>query len=204
MNKMRSIVVVFLSLLMLQSCVVEQDYVVNADHSGRFNLSMDISGMAALSQDSSMSKGLSEEDLSKMTANFEKIAGLTNIHASYENFKLSTGFDFNNFDAIKNLGKQDENIFGGLIFFSGKKNKVTIDFNRKSIMQSLDTLGKGNIEQMNNMLTLKFRMKFEQPIKKIKSDVATLDAASNTVEYNLSLTDIFDPKKSLKTQVQLQ
>lgn len=200
----RSLIAVLLVIVSLQSCVVEQNYVVNADKSGKYELVLDMSSIAAMSQDTSGPGQMSAEDLAKMTATFEKINGLTNVHASYEGYVLRTSFDFKDFGAIKQLGKQKENLFGGLILFDGKKKKVSIDLNRKALMASKDTLGQESIDQMNSMLTMKFKIKFEEPIKKIKSEVATLDATTNSVEYSLSLKDIFDPKKNLKTQVQLK
>jgi hypothetical protein len=204
MTKMRSLFLLLVAVLMLQSCVVEQNYLVNADKSGKYQLILDMSTIAAMSPDSTNGGGMSDEDLKKMTDTFQKISGITNVNASFENYVLRSSFDFKDFSTIKRLSKEEENIFGGLLLFEGKKNKVNIDVNRKTFMASKDTLGQESIDQMNSMITMKFKIQFEQPIKKIKSDVATLDATTNSVEYSLSLNDIFDPKKSLKTQVQLK
>ncbi len=201
---MRSLFLLLVAVLMLQSCVVEQNYLVNADKSGKYQLILDMSTIAAMSPDSTNGGGMSDEDLKKMTDTFQKISGITNVNASFENYVLRSSFDFKDFSTIKRLSKEEENIFGGLLLFEGKKNKVNIDVNRKTFMASKDTLGQESIDQMNSMITMKFKIQFEQPIKKIKSDVATLDATTNSVEYSLSLNDIFDPKKSLKTQVQLK
>jgi hypothetical protein len=204
MTKLRSLFFLFVVVLLLQSCVIEQNYIVNADKSGKYELMLDMSAVAAMSQDSSGGAGMTDDDLKKMTATFQKIGGITNVTASFNNYVLRSSFDFKDFSTIKKLSNEKENIFGGLLLFEGKKNKVTIDLNRKTLMASKDTLGQESIDQMNNMFTMKFKVTFEQPIKKIKSEVATLDAATNSVEYSLSLDDIFDPKKNLKTQVQLK
>jgi outer membrane lipoprotein-sorting protein len=79
MTKLRSLFFLFVVVLLLQSCVIEQNYIVNADKSGKYELMLDMSAVAAMSQDSSGGAGMTDDDLKKMTATFQK-----QLRASFE------------------------------------------------------------------------------------------------------------------------
>ncbi len=161
MNKtILSIVTVMIMSLFLQSCFeIKEIITINKDGSGNFTMSIDMSEVKEMVENFSGGKNDDKgSPLAEMQEEFEAtreklaiIEGISNINFVTENegYVISTGFDFNNIDALNrgmNVVYEDENEDGTQTEYYKLKKKI---FERTLSHNLLDQLkeemGSGDI-----------------------------------------------------------
>ena len=191
-----------LSLLVaaiFSSCTLTVNVDFQKDMSGKYNMKLDMAQIMAMGGDSTEAD-LGEDDLDQLKISLESTPGISGVSTSFDPagyFEITY-----NFDGISSLNtalKSDsEGTNPGLMSLAMKGKKLTIDMTPGDELKNDDS---GSMEGMGDMFTMNFNMKFDRPVKSVKSSIGVFNKEENTIAFSLTLSDLADSKKNWKTQV---
>ncbi|MBL7943855.1 MAG: hypothetical protein JNM00_13870 [Flavobacteriales bacterium] len=191
-----------LSLLVaaiFSSCTLTVNVDFQKDMSGKYNMKLDMAQIMAMGGDTTEAD-LGEDDLDQLKISLESTPGISGVSTSFDPagyFEITY-----NFDGISSLNtalKSDsEGTNPGLMSLAMKGKKLTIDMTPGDELKNDDS---GSMEGMGDMFTMNFNMKFDRPVKSVKSSIGVFNKEENTIAFSLTLSDLADSKKNWKTQV---
>jgi hypothetical protein len=200
---MKNILVVCLSILLLASCTLTQQYSFNEDFSGHYQLEFDLSDMANYGNEDpdSVPNVFEGFNIDSVQDAYAKIEGISKIKVKTENNVLFVEYKFADLKALNaSLSLQEQADLG--ISGMGSDNKFsyvdgvfTYNFQDETSAEATPD----SIAQMMSFVDYSIRMQFAKPIKSATN--GTIDQSGMLLDLSGNLGEIASKEKSLNVQV---
>lgn len=193
-----SILICF-TLLLMNSCTIEQNYYIKKDQSGHFELKMNVTDMLSSISDSvkkvkdvSPIKEYLVEDLMVSVEEYDGVSNFGYLHNG-EDYRFS--FDFNN---VKEVGEflgvdsLTSELFNIIHYERVGKKKLLIDISTLSDLSDNPFYALNELKSMSSLIDININFYFEEEIKTLVSDLAIYDEFNNVLVYNFPLSDLMN------------
>lgn len=191
------------AVFLLQACTLDQNFYINENGGGNYEMKFDMSALMELAGDEAESLKEMEEfqDLDTEIQELMKQDGISNVKYEIEDAAVNMSFDFASWDVYEEYQRSSDNPTGegDAVQLKISSKKATVDLrNAMSIMKDVmdeemegdDSMDMGS---MGEMFTLKYNFKFEKPIKKASGgDAMTWNQSDNSISFEIDLEG--DPK----------
>jgi len=206
---MRLLAILSFAILFASSCTLRQSYTFNQDLSGTYELSIDMSAMAALAGGEDGEEDVVGETMKSLNIDSIQEAmniqpGISNAVMKEEGMILSFSYNFSNVEVL-NTSLKDMDL-GSALSGKEKKNSETpsfevkgkkLKYNSPELDSDSEKDGLEGMEGMGGMMKYEVSFKFAQEVKKIKGENATLSYDKKTVVLESNLEEMFSGESGL-------
>lgn len=181
--------------LLVASCTIRQQFSFEEDFSGQYEVDINLSSMAALTDNDSMSF---LDDLNQDSV-IDALNGEDGISGAFIKEKeavISIGY---NFDNVGSLNRAQESANIGEMIGDGVKVKRTekplFVVKGKKLFYNPPELDNSEaeadeMEGMSNMIRYELVMKFKEPVKKLSNDDWTISYDRKTITFSVGLDEL--------------
>ena len=216
---MRSLFLLFLSIVFLQACTISENINFNKDYSGVTSYEINLKQMMELMKAQGRSKGMSGEKMNfdmennpKFKESKDKLEemGLKNISFSMDttDFILRLSYEFDN---INMLNKSYKNLYASQNSVQIKEDQNVMEYVDKVFKLNMPaTVLTDSVKSSMSMLSLfpstyTSTITFKSKIKSVKGNVPDLKQTKNSVTYSYALSELTDlMEKGYNLQVKLK